>query len=279
MNCGKECEAASGTKAQPPARRDEARPRQFGLAAALAGLISLATPTLAYGHPAGTNQPQSTAQVGDAGAPAESGAAAEPEPMAEPAPMPMPAPVARPVRPPMVPYADAGQSVEEQTNRNGVGFALGMHSGFGFAYRRYMGNTMLQGALFAMVTNRGDDATVWGGLSVAQYLLAWHASALRLVGGASYLYDRTTSTEFLDVPNDPTCVNTNTQSCPSTSKDVQVFTKTKFVSAGVGIGFEFGAIMRPGFSLSLDLVLTAMFSQDGLEQIWPLPALTMIYSW
>jgi hypothetical protein len=182
-----------------------------------------------------------------------------------------------------------GSIVREQNNLHALGISGGFAPGSGFAYRRYFDNTMLQGVLFAMITNRGKDATVWGGLSAAQYLLVWHedrrasvlpdTSALRLVGGVSYLYDRASDTFIDDVKVNPNCVDTRSQDCARPPQEVSEVSTTHWFSAGLGIGFEFGAIMTPGFSVSLDLALTAMFDQNGLQQIWPLPAIALMYSW
>jgi hypothetical protein len=52
-----------------------------------------------------------------------------------------------------------------------------------------------------------------------------------------------------------------------------------------GIGFEFGGVVRTGFSLALDLVLTAGFQvagtegKNGLSFIYPLPQMALMYNW
>ncbi|MCB9738061.1 MAG: hypothetical protein H6747_02260 [Deltaproteobacteria bacterium] len=255
-------------------------------AAGLAVAVLFST-SAATAQPAPEPMPQPAPAPAPEAAPApQVEQAPEPEPMEPPAPMAQP-----PVQPQQQQQQPdmGGHRVQEQTNRHALGISGGLAPGSGFAYRRYIGNTMLQGVLFAMITNRGKDATVWGGLSAAQYLLVWHedrrasvlpdTSALRLVGGVSYLYDRTTDTFFDDLKVNPNCVDTATQSCARSTKEVNEISKTHWISAGIGIGFEFGAIMRPGFSVSLDLALTAMFDQNGLQQLWPLPALALMYSW
>lgn len=220
-----------------------------------------------------------------------------PAPMAQPAPAPLPAPAPAPMAQPQPapstrPAANdqrPGYQVKEQNNRHALGVTGGLSTGSGFAYRRYVGNTMLQGSLWAMILDRGDNTTVWGGFTAARYLLVWNedrrasvlpdTSALRLVGSASYLYNRSTTEQFDVVSTDPTCRTTRSFDCPSTTKVTDKVERLHTISMGAGIGFEFGAIMRPGFSVSLDLQLTAIFDQKGLSQIWPLPSIALMYSW
>jgi hypothetical protein len=104
-------------------------------------------------------------------------------------------------------------------------------------------------------------------------------SALRLVLGASYLYNRDTSTFDDFVKNDPNCVDGRSQQCARSFQPTTTVDKLTWTSLGAGIGFEFGAIMTPGFSAALDLTLTAIFDRNGLFAIWPLPQLALMYSW
>jgi len=159
-----------------------------------------------------------------------------------------------------------------------------MSPGFGFAYRNYFGNTMVQASLFAAILDRGDNATVWAGVQVARYLLVWEqtrrtsilprTSALRLVGGGSYLYNASTDVDFQAKPG---CVPVSGVNCPMVS--TESVDKTQIASLGAGIGFEFGAIMRPGISFTIDLQLTAFFDEGSFIQLWPLPSVAIMYSW
>ncbi len=244
-------------------------------------LASPAAPTQAAPDPA------TSADDVPQGAPAPA-----PEPL--PLPLPQPLPQARPQRaapqPGVVNRAPASANVErKQRNVHGLGIAGGMATGSGFAYRRYAGNSSLQATVWAMVLDRGDNAAVWGGLTYAHYLLVWHddrrmsvlpdTSALRLSVSGSYLFDRTTDNTFSFVNDDPLCTTSLNFPCPGEFKDQKTTTRDHTISLGVGIGFEFGAILRPGLSVALDLQLTAIMDQESLRQIWPLPTLAVIYSW
>jgi len=189
--------------------------------------------------------------------------------------------------------ADGSHALKRQNNRHALGFSGGIGPGSGFSYRHYLGDTMLQGTLFTMITEKGDSATVWGGLSFAHYLLVWHdaksggwmpsTSGLRVVGGGSYLFNKSISGEK-ETPIDPNCIPD-----PKVGKVCQIKeepqTSTYHLAAGgLGIGFEFGAIMRPGFSFTVDLMLTAIMLKDGnakwkLDRVWPLPSVALMYSW
>lgn len=186
------------------------------------------------------------------------------------------------------PAADAAPRV--QANRHALGLSGGFTTGSGFAYRRYFGNTFVQLSGVAFVYDRGDQSMVLAGLSAAHYLVLWHrgatrgiipnTTALRLVGGASF-YQNRSSTQITNwINDDPTCnaslppYNCSQHFQASTKKD-----RTSLVGAGLGIGFEFGAIMRPGFALSLDLMLTAAFDSQGLSFLLPLPAMALVYNW
>jgi len=165
-----------------------------------------------------------------------------------------------------------GRTVHEQTNVHGLGIAGSFATGTGLTYRRYFGDTALQVAALGIVTNRGDDAVAFVGASVAQYLLVWSTStpsgvmpsttALRVVGGGQWYERRWTETTF------------TSGSTTQTSRERQ-----RDLSLGAGIGFEFGGIVRPGFSLSVDLLLTGTWRNGHLESILPLPQSALVYSW
>jgi hypothetical protein len=182
-----------------------------------------------------------------------------------------------------------GRRITDQQNHHGLGVTGGLAPGSGFSYRRFFGRTSVQATVFAMVTNRGDDATVFGGLSATRYLLVWHefnrpgilpdTSALRLTGGAGYLYRKSTRVKTTSKPIDPTCKDKLNNPCDVEVSMSTVSNNTWDIFVGSGIGFEFGAVMRPGFSLSLDVQLTAMFDSKGLYEILPMPALGLMYNW
>jgi len=181
-------------------------------------------------------------------------------------------------------------AAQSQANRHAIGLTGGFTTGSGFAYRRYFDNTAVQLSGVAFVSDRGDQSMVLAGLSVAQYLVIWHrgatrgvipnSTALRLVGGASFYQNRSTTDISNWINDDPTCnsrlppYNCQQHLVSNLRKD-----RTSLVGVGAGIGFEFGALMRPGFSLALDLLLTAAFDDVGLSFLLPLPQMALMYNW
>lgn len=182
-----------------------------------------------------------------------------------------------------------GQRVTNQQNHHGLGVTGGFAPGSGFSYRRFFGRNSLQATVFAMVTNRGDDATVFSGLSFTRYLLVWHefnrpgilpdTSALRLTAGAAYLYRKSTDVETTEKPIDPTCKDKRNNKCAVEVSEATVSRNQWDAFLGAGIGFEFGAVMRPGFSLALDVQLTAMMDKEGVYELLPVPSLSLMYNW
>lgn len=208
--------------------------------------------------------------AGPAPAPAEPPVVLRPPPAAPvPAAKPAAAPIARD-------SAETDRPDAEQTNVHGIGVAGSFATGTGLTYRRYFGNTSLQLTCLAIITDRGRDAVAFAGGSVVQYVLVWNSagargllpssSALRLVGGAHYYLRK-----WLE--------NTTTEPTNGIITPASVQKRTSSVNVGAGLGFEFGAIVKSGFSLSLDLVLTAAFDDKGLDYILPLPQAALVYSW
>lgn len=205
-----------------------------------------------------------------------------PAPIPQPAPKPAAAPAATPARdspPPRAPASGDGlaaPSEPQQTNIHGIGVAGSFATGSGLTYRRYFGNTSLQASFLAVITDRGDEALAFIGASAVQYLLVWYSpgargllpssTALRLVGGAHYFMRRWQ-------------VDTSTMSANSIWTPRSEKKRVSSVNVGAGLGFEFGAIVRSGFSLSTDLVLTAAIDEAGLDYILPLPQAALVYSW
>ncbi len=266
---------------------------QLGPRVAIATALSVASALSSLGHAA----PQAASQV----APDPAATATEapegrpsPDPLPLPLPQPQPQPLARRELGPPEPSPSgrgpaAGSLRGTQRNVHGLGVAGGAATGAGFAYRRYVGKGSVQGAVWAMVLDRGEDASVFGGLTYAHYLLVWHddrrmsilpdTSALRLSVSGSYLFQRSTKTSTEFVQEDPLCVPSRNFPCKGLSSVAKRSSLDHTISLGVGIGFEFGAIMRPGLSVALDLQLTAMIDQAGLQRLWPLPTLAVMYSW
>lgn len=179
-----------------------------------------------------------------------------------------PPPAAKPA-----PREPAKPAEARQTNVHGLGIAGSFATGTGLAYRRYFGETVLQVAAMGIATDRGDNTLAFAGASIGQYVFIWNGggvsagvlpstTALRVVGGGQWYERRSTDT----------VLGTNGQT--STER-----TRQRDLSLGAGIGFEFGGLVRPGFSLSLDLLLTATWRNGDLDSVLPLPQSSLMYSW
>ncbi len=204
-----------------------------------------------------------------------------PQPPAGPAAAPA-SPAAASARPALAAPAAAGSAepavggTPQQTNVHGIGVAGSFATGSGLTYRRYFGNTSVQASFLAIITERGDDAVAFVGASAVQYLLVWYSpgargllpssTALRLVGGAHYYLRRWTESSESMSANNVWTIREEKR-------------RDSSVNIGAGLGFEFGAIVRSGFSLSTDLVLTAAIDDQGLDYILPLPQAALVYSW
>ena len=202
------------------------------------------------------------------------------------APTVMAPPPGRPLpsqpQPPATTHAAAVQRSQTRENSSGVGFTGSLSYGFGVAYRHLWGPMGLQVSGFGFISDRGDN-------TLAALGLAWHyrvlnfnqsssrlmpsSSALRLLlAGSYYQYKQTTTSTMPSL--------TETGSTTSSFVTTTNIDNTRLVSVAAGLGFEFGAIQVPGFTLSVDLLLTAAFNQVGVPRfILPLPAGSLIYNW
>jgi hypothetical protein len=166
-----------------------------------------------------------------------------------------------------------------------VGLTLSFSTGAGFAYRKQWGPTSLQLSAFAVVTKRGNETLLTGGAMVAHRVHVWTGSgrsmlpatsALRVVGGINYYLDRTVATNQL-IP-----FGGDLNGFPCTTKVgcvADLTTNHSWFNGGAGLGVEFGSINRPGFSMTLDLVLTAAFRDSAFYLLLPLPQLAVLYNW
>lgn len=170
--------------------------------------------------------------------------------------------------------------------RAGLGITGSLTYGVGFTYQRLFGRGSWQVTGVPLVWDRGDNAVASLGTSVALY--PWLASgrwvgprtdaALRVVAGASAFYNaRTTTSSTLDAS-----VGADGIARPVATTVTR--DRTLWLSTGLGVGFEFGAIQQPGFSVALDLLWTATWAQTPAEgwhmrQVLPLPAGNLIYHW
>jgi hypothetical protein len=96
-----------------------------------------------------------------------------------------------------------------------------------------------------------------------------------VVANASTFFSRDAT--FSEVADAAPCVGVD---CGGTGSSTTSTTTTEITSGlGAGIGFEFGAITRHGFSFSLDLMLTATWDNDGFAWLVPIPYGAVMYSW
>ena len=168
-----------------------------------------------------------------------------------------------------------GHSSKIQSNSHALGFMGGFAGATGFTYRHYFGNSFVQANALPLMANRGEFLMMMGGISAGRYLLLWHSpsmgsiipstTALRALALASVSYSS-------DDSNSEVCTGTN---C-ATVKEPQI---EKEYSIAGGIGFEFGALTRHGFSIAFDLMLTSVWDQDGFDFLMPLPYGTVVYNW
>jgi hypothetical protein len=161
------------------------------------------------------------------------------------------------------PEVRAGHAEQLQSNTHALGLTAGYPGMSGFAYRRYIGDTFIQANLLPLVADQGNTMAIMFGVSLGHYLVMWeqpssvsllpNTSALRVVGGVSTFFNRDASSDKAKIKNT--------------------------TGVGAGIGFEFGAIRKHGFSFSLDLMLTATWDNVGFDWLVPLPYGAIMYSW
>lgn len=167
-----------------------------------------------------------------------------------------------------------GYESDLQKNHYAIGLTGGVGGSNGFGYRQYFGNTGIQINVLPLVANRGDYLAIYVGGQVINYMVAWTRghTALRLVGAGSVKISRDQSSN-ISVP----AANCTTPQCKAitTSKAPVDY----FTSAGAGFGFEFGAVTRPGFSASIDLMMTVMWDNAGFYSAYPLPYGALMYNW
>jgi hypothetical protein len=178
-----------------------------------------------------------------------------------------------------------GHQLTLQQNSQALGISGGYPGASGFVYRKYFGNSFLQINLLPLVANRGGFLAVMMGATYGQYLLVWQrqnsmslmptTTALRAVAGTSTYFSRDDGETDTSSPSD--VIGSPPKTTATTTTTTSKIKNTTGLSAG--IGFEFGAIMRSGFSFSVDLMLTATWDNDGFEQLVPLPFGAVVYSW
>lgn len=243
------------------------------LLVALAGQLLALTPVLADEPAAATPPPAAVAAPPPAADP----------PATPPASLPPGQPAGDP-QPPAQPDPPPAEGPAPVSNVHGIGVSLSFSTGAGFAYRRQWGDSSVQITAFGVVTDRGNSSLLSAGGLFAQRLHVWHGqarsilpatSALRVVAGLNYFLNRNVQTQSVllgDAINGVTCT------APGGCSGV-VTNNSSYFNGGAGLGFEFGAIERPGVSLTLDVVLTAALKDGAFSFLLPLPQLAVLYNW
>ena len=187
---------------------------------------------------------------------------------------------------------------EAARQERGISHALGLSVGFaggtGIAYRYYGNSIVIQAATWFWRADSGDSMMFWGGLSAAHHPLVWRNNdpgrwlpatwGLRLVGGGSYLFDRSLIDQIGSSEQvDPQCQDNVEAGSFCATKESTRTSSHHLASGGLGVGFEFGAILQQGFSLAIDVALTAIMVKNAddwaLDRVWPLPSVALMYSW
>ena len=177
-----------------------------------------------------------------------------------------------------------GHSMRLQHNDHALGLTAGYGGTSGFAYRKYLGNSFVQINLLPLVADRGDYLAIMLGASVGRYLIVWNrprsaslvpsTTALRAVATVSTYFTRDSGTvDSITAP----CQNGI--DCDTTASTDPQAKLENLTTVAAGIGFEFGAILRNGFSMSIDALLTSAWDEDGFLQVLPLPYASIMYSW
>ena len=79
---------------------------------------------------------------------------------------------------------------------------------------------------------------------------------------------------------EPTAVNVPPlPSNGSTTAQEATVERQQIASFEVGIGFEAGSVMRPGFSAALDILLSVSRINGAFHSAMPMPQVALIYSW
>ncbi len=167
-------------------------------------------------------------------------------------------------------------------NHHGLGISFGVGGLNGIAYRHYFGNFAVQADVFPLIADSGNYVAVFGGLTFIDYLLMWNkaarstlfpaTSALRFVGSTGVWVSRSQSNNISVAQAN--CLTADCQAIVNQKAAVDYF-----AHVGLGLGVEFGAIARPGFSAAVDVQMTVMWDQAGFYGAYPLPSATLMYSW
>ena len=168
-----------------------------------------------------------------------------------------------------------GHSRKIQSNTHALGFTGGFAGATGFTYRHYFGNSFVQANALPLMANRGEFLMMMGGISAGRYLLLWHSPSMGSIIPSTTALRALTLASISYQSNEEINEVCSGSSCASVSKTT---IEQEYSIAG-GIGFEFGALMRHGFSISFDVMLTAVWDQDGFDFLMPLPYGTVVYNW
>jgi len=177
-----------------------------------------------------------------------------------------------------------GHKMKLQRNDHALGISAGYGGTSGFAYRKYLGNSFLQFNILPLVADRGDFLAVMLGATAGRYLIVWNrrrgpglmpsTTALRAVGTVSTYFTRDSPSNFETITTPCSGINCAQDSKTTPEADVENIT-----TVAAGIGFEFGAILRNGFSMSVDVLLTSAWDEKGFTMVLPLPYAAVMYNW
>lgn len=156
-----------------------------------------------------------------------------------------------------------GHKQQIQNNTHALGLSFGGAGATGFAYRHYLGNNFIQVSLLPLVAEQGDYLALLGGLQIAHYLLVWNNTTARKL--------MPTTTALRATAGVSTFLLTQKEDGGSRSE--------KTLAAQAGVGFEMGAVMRPGFSISFDVMLTSTWEDMEFDSLLPMPYGAVMYSW
>lgn len=168
-----------------------------------------------------------------------------------------------------------GHTAKIQSNSHALGFTGGFAGATGFTYRHYFGNSFVQANALPLMANRGEFLMMMGGISAGRYLLLWHSPSMGSIIPSTTALRALMLTSVSYSSDDKT---TDVCSGSNCAEVTQSEINKEFSVAG-GIGFEFGALMRHGFSISFDVLLTSVWDQNGFDFLMPLPYGTVVYNW
>lgn len=157
----------------------------------------------------------------------------------------------------------AGHKQKLQNNTHALGLTFGVAGATGFAYRYYLGNYYVQASVLPLVADQGDYLAMLTAVQFAHYLLVWNNTT------AGKMLPTTTALR----------VSLGGSAFWLTEKKDAISHQENTLAAQFGFGFEMGAVMRPGFSISFDVLLTSIWENGEFDSLIPMPYGAVMYSW